>query len=261
VLTIRLDQLRAEETTPAPVAAVLEQLRAYTSELTDDVHGLSHRLHSSALDYLGLVPALHKLTNECTARHGIQVTFSHDRVPAPLPSAVALSLFRVAEESLANMVKHSQATSAHVIVIGDGDGITLSIRDNGKGFEPSALEPGAGLGFLSMRERLRALGGTVRVDSAPGHGTTIEARVPAARRRSRKWSRRKAAPSRATPSCSSPTRWPRGTSGRSRGAARTPTSLILCSPRRTMSLSPTSSGASAPPRGGRMTTWRGFESP
>jgi signal transduction histidine kinase len=180
VLTIRLDQLRAEETTPPSVAAVLGELREHTAEVTDDIHGLSHRLHSSALDYLGLVPALHKLVNEFAARHGIEVQFTHDAMPAPLPSTVALSLFRVAEESLTNVVKHSRAASAQVRVSGDADGISLSIRDDGRGFDPSALESGSGLGFVSMRERLRTLRGTVRLDSAPGHGTTIEVRVPAA---------------------------------------------------------------------------------
>jgi len=180
VLTIRLDQLRAEDTTPTSVAAVLGDLRKYTSEITDDIHGLSHRLHSSALDYLGLVPALHKLVNEFAARHSIEVRFSHEAVPAPLPSNVALSLFRVAEESLTNVVKHSQAASAQVRVSGDADGISLAIRDDGRGFDPSAQGSGAGLGFVSMRERLRTLRGTVRVDSAPGRGTTIEVRVPAA---------------------------------------------------------------------------------
>jgi signal transduction histidine kinase len=180
VLTIRLDQLRAEDTTPASIGEILGEMRAHTSELTDDIHGLSHRLHSSALDYLGLVPALHKLVNEFAGRHGIDVTFSHEAIPSPLPSTVALALFRVAEESLTNVVKHSQATLAHVRVTGDADGIALSIRDDGRGFEPSGLERGAGLGFVSMRERLRALRGTVRVESAPGRGTTIEVRVPAA---------------------------------------------------------------------------------
>lgn len=179
VLTIRLDQLRAEETTPAPVSAVLGELREHTAEITDDIHGLSHRLHSSALDYLGLVPALHKLTNEFAARHSINIDFTHEAVPAPLPSTVALSLFRVAEESLTNVVKHSGAATAQVRVSGDAEGITMSIHDDGRGCVLSAAGSRAGLGFVSMRERLRTLRGTVRVDSAPGHGTTIAVRVPA----------------------------------------------------------------------------------
>jgi len=180
VLTIRIDQLRADDATPPAVAAALEGLRHSTSELTDDIHSLSHRLHSSALDYLGLLPALQKLVNEFSSHHGIAVDFVHESVPARLPSDVALCLFRVAEESLANVAKHSHAGSARVRVSGDPDGLRLSVEDTGTGFDVEGLGHRAGLGFVSMRERLRVLRGTVRVDSAFSRGTKIEVWVPAA---------------------------------------------------------------------------------
>jgi PAS domain S-box-containing protein len=180
VLTIRMDQLRADDGTPAAVAAGLEELRQSASEITDDIHGLSHRLHSSALDYLGLVPALQKLVNEFAARHSIAIDFEHVALPAPLPSEVALCLFRVTEESLTNIAKHSQAKSARVHVSGAPDGIHLSVEDYGRGFDFGSLERKAGLGFVSMRERLRVLRGTVRVGSAPSRGTRIDVWVPAA---------------------------------------------------------------------------------
>ena len=180
VLTIRIDQLRADEATSPSVGAALEELRHSTSELTDDIHSLSHRLHSSALDYLGLVPALQKLTTEFSSRHGIAVDFAHDSVPARLPSEVALSLFRVTEEGLNNIAKHSHARSARVQVCGSPDGLQLTIEDAGTGFDLDSLERRAGLGFVSMRERLRALHGTVHVDSEPSRGTRIEVSVPAA---------------------------------------------------------------------------------
>jgi PAS domain S-box-containing protein len=180
VLTIRIDQLRADDATPPPVAGALEELRQSTSELTDDIHSLSHRLHSSALDYLGLVPALQKLVNEFSARHSIAVDFSHASVPVPLRSDVALCLFRVTEESLTNIVKHSHARSARVAASGHADGLRLTIEDNGRGFDVDSLEHRAGLGFVSMRERLRVLRGTVRVDSAASRGTKIDVWVPAA---------------------------------------------------------------------------------
>jgi signal transduction histidine kinase len=178
VLTIRIDQLRADESTPPEVAAALEELRQSTSELTDDIHSLSHRLHSSTLDYLGLVPALQKLVSEFSARHGIAVEFKHEAVPDALPSEVALCLFRVAEESLTNIAKHSQARSARVQVNGGPDGLRLTVEDAGTGFDVEKLERGAGLGFVSMRERLRVLRGTIGVDSAPSRGTRIEVWVP-----------------------------------------------------------------------------------
>jgi signal transduction histidine kinase len=180
VLTIRMDQLRAEEATPPAVAAALEDLRQSTSEVSDDIHSLSHRLHSSTLDYLGLVPALQKLVNEFSGRHGIAVEFAHDSVPTSLSSDVALSLFRVTEESLTNVAKHSQAKLARVRLNGSADGLHLTIEDGGTGFDVESLERKAGLGFVSMRERLRVLRGRVRVDSAPSRGTRIDAWVPAA---------------------------------------------------------------------------------
>jgi PAS domain S-box-containing protein len=180
VLTIRIDQLRADEATPPAVAAALDELRQSTSEISDDIHGLSHRLHSSTLDYLGLVPAVQKLVNEVSARHGIAVEFAHESVPAPVPSDVALSLFRVTEESLANIAKHSHAKSARVHLRGDAGGLRLTVEDAGRGFDVEALERKAGLGFVSMRERLRVLRGTIRLDSAPSRGTRIVAWVPAA---------------------------------------------------------------------------------
>jgi PAS domain S-box-containing protein len=179
VLTIRLDQLRAEDATPPPVAAALEELRQSTADITTDIHSLSHRLHSSALDYLGLVPALQRLVTEFSTRHGITIDFAHPSIPASLPSEVALCLFRVTEESLTNIAKHSHAKSARVHVNGDADGIHLTIEDTGSGFAIDSLERRSGLGFVSMRERLRALHGTLRLDSAPSRGTRIDVWVPA----------------------------------------------------------------------------------
>ena len=180
VLTIRIDQLRADDGTPPPVASALGELRQSTSELTDDIHSLSHRLHSSALDYLGLVPALQKLVTEFSARHGIAVDFAHASVPGPLASDAALCLFRVTEESLTNIAKHSHARAARVDVNGSPSGLRLTIEDAGRGFDAENLEGRAGLGFVSMRERLRVLRGTLRVDSAPSRGTKIDVWVPAA---------------------------------------------------------------------------------
>ena len=146
-----------------------------------NVHRLSHRLHSSTLDYLGLVPALQKLVDEFSGRHGIAIDFTHEGVPDILPSDVSLCLFRVTEESLTNMGKHSQAVSGHVHLRGADDGLVLTIRDSGVGFDPSVLDTRAGLGFVSMRERLRVLHGTLRIESAPQRGTRIEATIPAPR--------------------------------------------------------------------------------
>ena len=178
VLTIKIDQLRANGEISPGIGGALDELRRDTSEITDDVHRLSHRLHSSTLDYLGLVPALHKLVSEFSERHGISITFGHTSMPASLPSDVALCLFRVAEESLTNIAKHSKARSAMVHVTGAPDGIHLKVEDAGTGFDVTSFGSAAGLGFISMQERLRVLHGTIHVDSAPSRGTRIDAWVP-----------------------------------------------------------------------------------
>jgi PAS domain S-box-containing protein len=178
LLTIKLDQLRAGVAITPDIGAALDELRQHTSAITHDVHHLSHRLHSSTLDYLGIVPALQKLTAEFSEGHDIAITFSHASLPRTLPSEVALCLFRIAEEGLTNIAKHSQARSATVRVIGAADGIHLTLEDAGIGFDMAILGSRAGLGFVSMQERLRVLHGTIRVDSAPSRGTRIDAWLP-----------------------------------------------------------------------------------
>jgi PAS domain S-box-containing protein len=178
VLTIKIDQLRANGAVPPAIGHGLDELRHNTSDITNDVHRLSHRLHSSTLDYLGLVPALQKLVAEFSERHGIAIALAHAALPPSLPPEVALCLFRVAEESLTNVARHSKALSAHVHVAGAADGIHLTVEDAGTGFDVTTLSRKAGLGFVSMQERLRALHGTIHVDSTPARGTRIDAWVP-----------------------------------------------------------------------------------
>jgi two-component sensor histidine kinase len=178
LLTIKIDQLRANSAITPDIGEALDELRRDTGDITDDVHRLSHRLHSSTLDYLGLVPALQKLVSEFSERHDIAITFTHAPLPAPPSSDVALCLFRVAEESLANIAKHSKARSARVHIIGAQDGIHLTVEDEGEGFDVTGPESKAGLGLVSMQERLRILHGTIRVDSAPARGTRIDVWIP-----------------------------------------------------------------------------------
>ena len=178
LLTLMIDELQADPAITPGIARALAEMRQGAGDVTDDVHRLSHRLHSSTLDYLGLVPAVQKLAGEFSARHGVSIDFAHGPLPASLPSEVALCLFRVTEASLANIAKHSRAGSARIHVHGTEDGIHLTVEDDGIGFEVTDLASKGGLGFVSMQERLRALRGTVRVDSAPSRGTRIDVWVP-----------------------------------------------------------------------------------
>jgi PAS domain S-box-containing protein len=179
LLAITIDQILAGGPLPPAFAASLLDIRQQTDDVTNEVHGLSHRLHSTLIDQLGLVPAVERLTAEWSSRSGIRADFTRRVLSSPVSSDVALCLFRVAEESLANIAKHSGAGTARVEVADDGSAITLSIEDDGVGFQPETVETKAGLGFISMRERLRIVGGTIRVRSGPSRGTRVDASVPA----------------------------------------------------------------------------------
>jgi signal transduction histidine kinase len=178
ILAIKIDQLRMNPAAPPAISPALDELRQQTSEITGDVHGLSHRLHSSMLDHLGVVPAVQRLVEECAQRYAIPIGFTPGPLPGPVPSEVALCLFRIVEESLTNIAKHSQAPSARVDMAAHDDGIRLTVADDGRGFDPAILETKAGLGFVSMRERLRLVHGTIDVRSARLQGTRIEVWVP-----------------------------------------------------------------------------------
>lgn len=178
ILAIKLDQLRMTSANGG-IATALDDLREETREITSELHELSHRLHSSMLDHLGVVPAVQRLVSECSQRYAISIAFTHASMPSGrVPSDVSLCLFRIVEESLTNIVKHSQAPSARVDMTTENGGLRLTIADDGVGFDPSTLETRPGLGFVSMRERLRLVHGTINVQSAPAHGTQIEVWVP-----------------------------------------------------------------------------------
>lgn len=184
ILAIKIDQVRMSLPAAAAIAPALDDIRQHTSEITDDVHALSHRLHSSMLDHLGVVPALQRLVEECSVRYTIPITLTHSTLPGRLSSDVSLCLFRIVEETLTNIAKHSRSASARVDVRTSGDGIHLTVADEGVGFDPKILETKAGLGFVSMRERLRLVHGTIRIHSAPTRGTTVDVWVPWKRRAS-----------------------------------------------------------------------------
>jgi signal transduction histidine kinase len=108
------------------------------------------------------------------------VKFTHNDVPRDLNREIALCIFRIVQEALRNIGRHSGATEAHVHVVQQDSEIRLRIADNGRGFEMPRLARHAGLGLVGMRERVRLVRGTINVDSAPDQGTRIEVDVPLA---------------------------------------------------------------------------------
>jgi signal transduction histidine kinase len=148
------------------------------SEISSNLHDLSHQLHPSRLDTLGLMSALRGLCKEFSQQHKLEVQFVHKDIPEGTPKDVTLCLFRIAQEALRNVVKHSGASAATVEVSGRGDCIDLCISDAGVGFETKSAKGAAGLGLISMRERLRLVGGDIVVESEPSHGTRLHVHVP-----------------------------------------------------------------------------------
>jgi PAS domain S-box-containing protein len=160
-------------------ASVLDMLRG-TKEMSADIHSLSHQLHSSKLEHVGLVPALRGLCKDISKKYKIEVRFSECELPPNIPKDVALCLFRIAQESLGNTLKHSGALDARIGLGANEKDITLCITDTGRGFDPSVHGPGAGIGLIGMRERLRLVGGKLSIKSEPDRGTEILAEVPLA---------------------------------------------------------------------------------
>ena len=149
-----------------------------TKEMSADIRALSHQLHSSRLELVGLEPALSGLCEEIAEKHKIKVRFTKQELPLNLTKDVELCLFRVAQEALGNVVKHSQARSADVELGANANGVSLRIQDTGKGFDPDLRNGGGGIGLITMRERLRLVGGRLSVSSHLMQGTEILAEIP-----------------------------------------------------------------------------------
>jgi PAS domain S-box-containing protein len=147
-------------------------------EMATDLHTLSHHLHSSKLEHVGLVSALKALCSEMGEKHQIEIHFSGPQSSSKLPKDVALCLFRVAQEALGNVIKHSGTKGAEVELSENEHGIRLHIQDSGRGFDINDQNPDAGIGLIGMSERLRLVGGRFMVRSEPRKGTEIFAEVP-----------------------------------------------------------------------------------
>jgi PAS domain S-box-containing protein len=160
------------------VTGAIEKATQLCSQIARNVQLLSHKLHSSSLHYLGLVPAVREFCLEFSEQHSVSVDFKTVSVPAELPADVALCVFRVVQEGLRNAIKHSGSSNFEVSVRGKDGFLEFSIHDDGVGFDPAGVPGKGGLGLVSMQERLNLVSGTLHVDSKPKAGTTILARIP-----------------------------------------------------------------------------------
>jgi PAS domain S-box-containing protein len=159
-------------------AQQLQEFFERVSELGADLHSLSHRLHSSTLESLGLVAGVSAFCKEFSEQQGIQVDFAHENVPHAIPEDAALCIFRIAQEGLRNIKRHSGADRAEVRLEGLQEKLHLSVADPGRGFDVNKRSSQSGIGIRSMTERLRSLGGHLEVRSRPMAGTRIDAWLP-----------------------------------------------------------------------------------
>ena len=180
LLQLRLEQLGQGNTAgfSSKARQQLHSISEIVSEISSNIHDLSHQLHSSKLDTLGLTASVRGLCREFSEQHKLRVQFVDEDIPGPIPKDVTLCLFRIVQEALRNVVKHSGASEAAVELFGRGDRIDLCISDDGVGFETKSAKGAAGIGLISMRERLRQVGGDIVIESEPLHGTRLQVHVP-----------------------------------------------------------------------------------
>jgi len=161
-----------------PPSKAWEDMSARVAEISSEVHKLSYELHPAKLDQLGLAAAARAFCDESSRRSGLKLEFVHRDIPADLPIKTALCLYRVLQEALQNVIRHSGAIGARTELTRQGDTLRLLIADSGKGFDFQRARRNGGLGLVSMEERLRLVHGTLKVQSYPGEGTRLEFTVP-----------------------------------------------------------------------------------
>jgi len=178
LLSINLDLLKRESGKREPFTKKVEQLADHINQLSYDVHRISHELHPAKIEQLGLEASLRSLCREISGVQPFDVLFEATNAPKMLPNDISLCLYRVAQESLQNVQKHSGASLAVVELEFENDFIRLNVSDNGNGFDPETIRGKESLGLISMRERIRSVHGTFAVKSRSGEGTHIKVTVP-----------------------------------------------------------------------------------
>jgi len=160
------------------LADQLEQIWQHCSSLAGDVQAISHELHPSILENLGLTTAVKSYCREVAQQNGVVVELSDSTLSGSLPQDVSLSVFRVVQEALRNAVKYSGQKHIKVCLQENSGQLELEVSDQGVGFDVRNKRNSEGLGLLSMAERISLVNGTFSIDSHPNAGTRIRARVP-----------------------------------------------------------------------------------
>ena len=178
LLAIKLQQLEQSADLPPEVRSHTSELWKQTTEIATDIQYLSHELHSSKLQYLGLVAAMRSFCREFSEQQNVEIDFQTHDLPNPLSPDVSMCFFRVLQEALHNASKHSGVRHFEVRLWGTSDETHLTVRDSGAGFDREAAKQSQGIGLITMEERLKLVNGTLTIESQPKRGSTIHARVP-----------------------------------------------------------------------------------
>jgi len=177
-LAIALSNLRRRPATPEPVVQTLNELLARTNDLANSLRALSHDLHPAWIEHVGLVSALKSFVAEFSGLSGLDIALTTPDGDEGIPGDVRICVFRVAQESIRNVARHSGAKRTEVsLAVRDGF-LRLVIRDDGRGFDVAGVRQGAGLGLISIEERVRLVRGRATVTSRPGRGTEVLVTIP-----------------------------------------------------------------------------------
>jgi len=176
-LAIDLGKL-ASSPTPQDLPGFLRSLQQRAAEAAENVRQISHRLHPSILDDIGLAAALEQYCEEFEEAYGIAAHFDSRDVPDALPKDIANSLYHIAQECLRNVAKHSQSDTVFVTLEGVGPILRLTVKDAGIGLNTRQLPPGAGIGIVGMKERAHLVNGRVAIKSQSGEGTEVRVEIP-----------------------------------------------------------------------------------
>jgi PAS domain S-box-containing protein len=172
---------RAVSDSPEEKHPGVPELYGKLQDIATRVSRLAHILHAPALEYMGLAKAIEIESRQFSERYPIATTCSCSEVPIKLERVVALSFLRVVQEALHNAAKHSRAANVAVELVANASELTLSVSDDGVGFDLEQGRFAPGLGLISMRERMRLVGGDFEIRSKPGGGTRITCRAPLTR--------------------------------------------------------------------------------
>jgi signal transduction histidine kinase len=157
---------------------VMRSMRNVLTRLSEDVHALCYALHPAILQDLGLIEALRTECDRFRSAEAIPVSFTAEQLLDEPPRPVALCLYRIAQEALRNVARHANASAIEVSLRFVDARLQLLVHDNGVGFDPARKPARPSLGLASMRQRLSLVGGELRIDTEPGHGTIVQAWAP-----------------------------------------------------------------------------------